>query len=197
MTEPQTLTHECKEPSGVPTVPPGPVGQPTPLEPEHGEACLALDRLCLGGFWSAGQWNSELADPQRPGLGLWRNGELQAMACGWLVVDELHITLLAVDPNQRRQGLARALVRALLASGHSRGALRATLEVGSGNGPAVALYRSLGFVDAGIRRGYYRTGEDALVQWLDLTTGPVLMAAERPTGGHTLGEADMGQNRCG
>jgi ribosomal-protein-alanine N-acetyltransferase len=139
---------------------------------------LELDRLCLGGFWSAGQWNRELADPQRPGLGLWRNGQLQAMACGWLVVDELHITLVAVAPGQRRQGLGRLLVRALLVSGHGRGAVRATLEVGSGNGPAVALYRSLGFVDAGIRRGYYRTGEDALVQWLELTAVPVPLAAE-------------------
>ena len=138
------------------------------LEPADLEACLALDRLCLGGLWSAGQWSIELAEPQRPGLGFWLNGQLVAMACGWLVVEDLHITLVAVDPAQRRQGLARQLLTALLQEGRRRGAERATLEVASGNAAALALYRQAGFQEAGRRRGYYRNGDDALIQWLKL-----------------------------
>ena len=135
------------------------------LEPAHLDACLALDRSCLGGLWSAGQWSTELAEPERPGLGAWLNGHLVAMACGWLVLNELHITLVAVDPAQRRRGLARRLLTALFQEGRSRGAERATLEVASGNAAALALYRQAGFLEAGRRRGYYRNGDDALIQW--------------------------------
>ncbi len=140
------------------------------LEPADLEACLVLDQRCLGGLWSASQWSTELAEPQRPGLGVWQHGQLVAMACGWLILDELHITLVAVDPAQRRRGLARRLLTALFQEGRSRGAERATLEVASSNAAALALYRQAGFLEAGRRRGYYRNGDDALIQWLKLHT---------------------------
>ncbi len=138
------------------------------LGPAALQACLDLDELCFGGLWSPRQWGSELADPQRPGLGLWQQGRLVAMACSWLIVDELHITLVAVDPSRRRRGLAQGLLAALLRCGRERGATRATLEVGSDNIGAQVLYRTLGFQTAGVRRKYYSNGEDALIEWLDL-----------------------------
>jgi ribosomal-protein-alanine N-acetyltransferase len=141
---------------------------PALLGPADLEACLALDGLSLGGLWSRGQWSTELADPRRPGLGLWRDRRLQAMACGWLILEELHITLVAVDPDQRRLGLGLLVLRALLDTASTRGAERATLEVASGNAAALALYHRLGFRQAGRRPGYYRSGEDALILWLHL-----------------------------
>jgi ribosomal-protein-alanine N-acetyltransferase len=161
--------NECKEssaaaaPAGL-----GPGQHPVPLGPELLQACLELDRLCLGGLWTAEQWRRELADPQRPGLGLPQGERLLAMACAWLVVDELHITLVAVDPAHRQRGLARGLLAALLRRGRELGAARATLEVGSANPAALALYRAVGFRTAGVRRRYYSNGDDALIQWLNL-----------------------------
>jgi ribosomal-protein-alanine N-acetyltransferase len=61
------------------------------------------------------------------------------------------------------------LLRVLLSHCHQQGAAKATLEVGSGNRAALALYRALGFQTTGVRRGYYSNGEDALIQWVDLT----------------------------
>jgi [ribosomal protein S18]-alanine N-acetyltransferase len=139
-----------------------------PLLPGHRGACVRLDQAALGGLWSTAQWATELADPRRPGIGLWHGGALRAMACGWLVVDELHITVVAVDPQCRRQGLGRAVLETLLAEGLRQGARRATLEVSAGNAAALALYGQLGFATAGVRRGYYRNGDDALIQWLRL-----------------------------
>ncbi|MFM7513481.1 MAG: GNAT family N-acetyltransferase [Cyanobium sp.] len=161
--------NECKE-SGAPAGPGGPRADLTPvsLGPAELQACLDLDRLCLGGLWSARQWRTELADPQRPGLGLMQGGCLLAMACAWLIVDELHITLVAVDPAHRRRGLAGGLLRSLLQRGRELGAARATLEVGSGNRAALALYRAVGFRTTGVRRHYYSNGDDALIQWLEL-----------------------------
>jgi ribosomal-protein-alanine N-acetyltransferase len=75
---------------------------------------------------------------------------------------------VAVAPGWRRQGLALVLLEALLAEARRRGCLRATLEVDGGNEAAVRLYGRLGFRTEGIRRAYYRSGGDALIQWLEL-----------------------------
>ncbi|MFO7628053.1 MAG: GNAT family N-acetyltransferase [Prochlorococcaceae cyanobacterium] len=140
------------------------------LGPEHLEACLALDADCLGGLWSRSQWQRELIEPDRLGQGLFTAaGELAALACGWLVLDELQITVVGVRRAWQRQGLGRRVLAALLAEGRRRGAGRATLEVAAANSAGQALYASAGFRTAGRRRGYYRNGDEALIQWLQLT----------------------------
>ena len=132
------------------------------------EACWQLDQRALGGLWSRDQWSRELSEAQRPCLGVIRGERLLAMACGWLVVDELQIGAVAVDPDERRQGLGLRVMTALLSEGRAQGALNATLEVSATNTAAVNLYRQCGFSTAGIRRAYYRNGDDALIQWLSL-----------------------------
>lgn len=62
---------------------------------------------------------------------------------------------LAVLPAARRRGIARALVTALIRELAGGGVHSLTLEVRASNGPAKALYGSLGFVRVGCRRGYY------------------------------------------
>ena len=148
--------------------PPRPTAHPTLLTPAQLEQCWQLDQRALGGLWSREQWHRELSEPLRPCLGLIDGERLLAVACGWLVLDELQITAVAVDPLERRRGLGLQVLRALLSTGQEQGASKATLEVAAANAPAVALYRRCGFTTAGIRRAYYRNGDDALVQWMDL-----------------------------
>lgn len=155
---------------------------PVPIGPRDLEACLRLDAASLGGLWSAEQWCRELEDPQRPGIGLRHGVTLLAMACGWLVLDELHITLVAVDPRHRRQGLGGRVLRELLAEGRRLGAERATLEVSAGNTAAKALYDQCGFRTAGVRRRYYRDGSDALIQWVRLDEDPLRSAQPESAG---------------
>jgi ribosomal-protein-alanine N-acetyltransferase len=84
-------------------------------------------------------------------------------AC-WLVYDELHINTIAVSANLRRQGIATALMRFLLAEGAAHGARRTFLEVRRSNVPAQRLYETLGFKETGVRKNYYsHPEEDALV----------------------------------
>jgi ribosomal-protein-alanine N-acetyltransferase len=84
----------------------------------------------------------------------------------WLIVDELHINTIAVDPARRRAGLASKLMHYVLAEAARSGARRATLEVRASNGPARRLYAKLGFVESGLRRNYYtHPDEDAIVFW--------------------------------
>jgi ribosomal-protein-alanine N-acetyltransferase len=139
-----------------------------PLTPADLEDCLALDRLSLGGLWTPDQWLRELQEAPRPGVGLRCGGALEAMACGWLVLEELHITLVAVTPARRRLGLGLRVLRDLLHTGRHLGAERATLEVSADNPAAQALYARCGFRTAGVRRRYYRDGSDALIQWTKL-----------------------------
>jgi ribosomal-protein-alanine N-acetyltransferase len=138
------------------------------LTPDWLQACIQLDQRALGGLWSEQQWASELSDPRRLAVGLEQQGSLIALGCGWLVVDELHITAMAVEPNRRRQGLGRRVLMALLQQGQAQGALHATLEVAAGNQAAIRLYEACGFQTAGVRRAYYRNGDDALIQWMRL-----------------------------
>lgn len=132
-------------------------------------ACLDLDQRCLRGLWSEVQWRRELEESQRFCLGLTEGERLLGLACGWVVVDELHITAVAVDPDRRRGGLGRTLLDALLQRARKEGARHATLEVASDNTAAIGLYASFGFQIAGRRSNYYRDGRDALIQWCRLT----------------------------
>ena len=82
----------------------------------------------------------------------------------WILADEMHLLNLAVHPAQRRRGLARSLLTAALDKARAQGAAVVWLEVRPSNTAALALYRSFGFKEIGIRPGYYTdNGEDALI----------------------------------
>ena len=138
------------------------------LGPDQLEACLALDQASLAGLWTQEQWQQELSQSDRLCMGLLVDQHLIAVACGWLVVDELQISAVAVAPDQRRQGHGRHVLIALLQEARRRGAASATLEVSAANTAATTLYERCGFSTQGIRRGYYRNGDDALIQWARL-----------------------------
>ena len=87
-----------------------------------------------------------------------------AFCAAWFVYDELHVNIVAVEPDLRRQGLATALMEYVLSDAAREGARRAFLEVRRSNDPALRLYERLGFTIAGVRRQYYtQPDEDALV----------------------------------
>ena len=91
---------------------------------------------------------------------------LVGLSCFWSILEEAHITLLAVHPAYQRQGLGQLLFWALLGLAQKRGLERATLEVRVSNQAALSLYQKFGFKEAGRRRRYYQdTGEDALILW--------------------------------
>jgi ribosomal-protein-alanine N-acetyltransferase len=99
-------------------------------------------------------------------------GRVVGFCSVWRMADEIHINNLAVKPEFRRMGVATALLNHALREGGRFGARRATLEVRRSNDAARQLYERLGFVVAGIRRGYYtKPVEDALVLWRESLQG--------------------------
>ncbi len=113
--------------------------------------------------WSAREFHDLLALPHsflltRP----------QGFLLGRVIADEAELLTLAVAPAARRQGVARDLTADFAATSQRRGAAAAFLEVAADNTAARALYDTLGWQDAGVRRNYYRPGRDAVVMRLDL-----------------------------
>ncbi|MCA1992568.1 MAG: ribosomal protein S18-alanine N-acetyltransferase [Coleofasciculus sp. S288] len=90
---------------------------------------------------------------------------LVGLGCYWEILEEAHITILAVHPDYQRQGLGKLLLYALLGDARRRLLEWATLEVKPSNQAALSLYQKFGFTEAGRRRRYYPTGEDALILW--------------------------------
>ncbi|USK92512.1 ribosomal protein S18-alanine N-acetyltransferase [Rossellomorea marisflavi] len=90
--------------------------------------------------------------------------------CGvWIVVDEAHITNVAILPSHRGKGYGELLMRKIMEMAIESGARVMTLEARVSNVPAQSLYRKLGFQDGGIRKRYYSDNqEDALVMWVNL-----------------------------
>jgi ribosomal-protein-alanine N-acetyltransferase len=86
----------------------------------------------------------------------------------WLIVDEAHISTLAVHPDWRGRGVGRLLLRCGLNHAADCGARLATLEVRRSNQAAIQLYGEFGFAIVGRRPRYYRDNdEDALLMTLD------------------------------
>ena len=91
-------------------------------------------------------------------------GEIVGFAGAWIVLDEAHITNIAVAKARRGQGVGKALTRGLLQYAANLGVVYATLEVRRSNGVAQGLYKGLGFVYVGVRKRYYEdNGEDAFI----------------------------------
>jgi [ribosomal protein S18]-alanine N-acetyltransferase len=106
-----------------------------------------------------------LATDGRPGAG----ETVLGFVVYWLVHDELHVLNVAVAPETRRRGVARALMREAEARGRAGGAGLSTLEVRRSNHAARELYRDLGYRQVGVRPNYYADeGEDAIVMVREL-----------------------------
>lgn len=164
-----------------------------PLTKEDLDAAVALDQVCFGGLWTKAGYERELDSECSQMLALeaysafnnappssseltqnatrdfstsLQNIALVGLGCFWSILEEAHITILAVHPDYRHQGFGQLLLYALLRDAKKRQLEWATLEVKPSNQAALSLYHKFGFTEAGRRRRYYKdTGEDALILW--------------------------------
>ncbi len=144
------------------------------MRPEDLEDVLAIERVSFTMPWSRGAFLYEIQQNRvaRCWVGRLDDGVVGYL-CLWEVVDEVHITNVAVHPDARRQGVARSLLSSVLEDGRGRGFKIVVLEVRPSNQHALRLYESFGFHVVGRRHGYYYdTGEDALVMEIALSSLP-------------------------
>lgn len=138
----------------------------TPMRAEDLGAVMEIERRSFPEPWTPGLFLHELRVPfSKTVLARSINGsnEIVGYVCRWLVGDEVHILNLATHPERRRSGIARTLVELVLDEAVQVGARLITLEVRRENTEAIALYRSFGFAECGVRRNYYGRGNDAII----------------------------------
>lgn len=84
----------------------------------------------------------------------------------WIIIDEAHVTNIAVHPEYRGIGIGKKILEALIEQCKIEFIPSMTLEVRVSNAVAISLYKSYGFSEEGIRKKYYGdTGEDGIIMW--------------------------------
>jgi ribosomal-protein-alanine acetyltransferase len=141
-----------------------------PMRVDDLPAVLDIERRSFGQPWSRSFFEKELATPfARLMVAVEGDAEMVVgYTCRWRVADEVHLLNVAVHPDRRGGGHGRALVFDVIAEAERAGCSVVFLEVRAGNVVARRLYRTLGFRDLGVRRGYYGPGQDAIVMELRL-----------------------------
>ena len=119
--------------------------------------------------WSRSAFEEELAQNRLARyIVAEENGMIVGYAGTWLVINEAHVTNVAVSGQRRREGIGRLLMQKLMDLARENDMESMTLEVRVSNAAARHLYEQLGFVEAGIRKNYYsETKEDALILWCE------------------------------
>jgi ribosomal-protein-alanine N-acetyltransferase len=138
----------------------------SPLTVSDLDEVLDIERRSFPEPWSRGMFLHELKLPFSTSIAARAADpphELLGYICWWLIGDELQILNLAVRPEQRQCGIGRVLVELALLAVQARHAGTVTLEVRRDNAAAIALYRSFGFTESGVRRHYYGRDADAIL----------------------------------
>lgn len=132
------------------------------------DAIHAIETACFKTPWSKASFYREVTENACARYVVVReDGEPIAYAGVWFVLDEGHITNIAVRPDRRGMGYGEKVTRAMIQLAADSGMNWMTLEVRRSNKIAQNLYHKLGFIDVGYRKRYYENDEDALVMALE------------------------------
>lgn len=130
----------------------------------HVPQVAELEKLCFSDPWSEKSVSSELENELAHWLVAVEGDRVAGYVGSQTVCGETDMMNVAVHPDFRRQGIAEALVKGLVADLKEMGSRCLTLEVRASNIPAQKLYEKLGFAQVGKRPKYYRNPkEDALI----------------------------------
>lgn len=143
-----------------------------PMQVDDIDAVVSIELDSFTMPWTAAMFRSELQNERTSRLLVARMPHKGDIIVGYLayriVLDEMHIILLAVAPAWRQQGIARQMLGVGIGEARDAGCLRATLEVRVSNTPAQQLYYGLQFAPVGTRPKYYmQPTEDAMILWRD------------------------------
>lgn len=143
-----------------------------PMQRADIEAVLAIEQKSFSMPWTDAMFRSELQNERTSRMLVARVAPDDGLIVGYvgyrIVLDEMHVILIAVAPAWRQRGIARQMICQAMDQARATGCTRATLEVRVSNTPAQQLYYSLRFAPVGTRPKYYiRPTEDALILWRD------------------------------
>lgn len=131
------------------------------------ENVLKVENDCFSTPWSRDSFVRELVENK---IALYLVAKIENIAVGyigvWKILNEGHITNVAVHSDYRGKGIATRLISELLSLCEEDGIDAFTLEVRRSNIVAQNLYKKFQFAECGFRKGYYQdTKEDAIIMW--------------------------------
>ena len=138
-----------------------------PMTYEDVEEVWQIEEKSFNVPWTKEDFQREMSENKMAVyfVALW-DKKIAGYAGMWHVVNEGHITNVAVSEEFKGNGLGKMLMEALFDEGIKREMIGITLEVGANNLTAQNLYKSMGFVEEGVRKNYYEhSHEDALIMW--------------------------------
>ncbi len=130
-----------------------------------------IEKECFITPWSRQSFEAEIIKNKfaRYLVGLDDDNQVCVYMGYWKIMDEGHITNIAVKEKHRGKGYAKQIIKDIIQLAKSENVKVLTLEVRQSNLPAINLYQSFGFVEIGIRKQYYiDTKEDAILMLLSL-----------------------------
>ncbi len=131
------------------------------------DAVVIVENQSFSSPWTRQAFNDELENQLAYYLLAIFDDRVVGYVGMWLILDEAHITNVAVLPSYRKLGIGKCMMRKALDIAKAKGALSMTLEVRPSNAVALVLYKNIGFENAGLRKKYYEdTQEDAIIMWL-------------------------------
>jgi len=132
-----------------------------PLSRAYIEDVYTISKLSLRVPWSISSIEKELDNKFAHYILAKLEDKVIGFGGAWIIVDEAHITNIAVHPNFRGMGIGDVIVQELISLCKNNKALAITLEVRKSNVPAQKLYLKHGFLQEGIRKGYYLDNNEA------------------------------------
>lgn len=138
------------------------------------EDVVEIEKACFHNPWTRKSVEKETLNKAAVYIVAQLDGRVRAYAGAWLVIDEAHITNIAVHPDFRGRGFGEAVTCELLSRCKNLGIYYAYLEVRVSNKAAIGLYKKLGFKILSVRKKYYEdNGEDAYVMFIILDDMPL------------------------
>ena len=137
-----------------------------PLRYEHLRQMTQIEQEAFDQPWSERMFIPEVEDENAYYLVGVRGDEVICYGGFHKVLDEAHITNIAVRADSRGRGIGTLLMSELISRARMLGVKYMTLEVRDNNEPAIRLYQSFGFKVEGVRKKYYNNVRDALIMWL-------------------------------
>lgn len=138
-------------------------------------AVLRIESVSFASAWPQNAFSNEIRDNKLAHYFVGRlDDRIVAYGGIWVILEDSHVTTIAVDPDYRGKKLGEEMLVYLLDEAIAHGASWITLEVRETNDVAQRLYRKYGFTVVSTRRGYYSdNNENALVMWAGNLKGPL------------------------
>lgn len=137
-----------------------------PLEEKYITSILSIESKSFSDPWSRDSMEKELINEFARYVVIKKEDSVVGYGGMWLILDEGHITNIAVAPDFRGMGIGNLIVGSLIDICKNEKIISMTLEVRKSNLPALYLYTKFGFITEGIRKAYYADNhEDAIIMW--------------------------------